>query len=311
MTRVVRTVLGDIAANELGVTYAHEHLIIDSPLVAERWPDIHLPSVDDAVAELDLCRNSGVRTVVDAMPIGAGGDIVRLGEISRRAGINVVAATGLHTARYYEDHPWSLEGSTGQMAAKFISDVDDGYGRTDFRAGIIKVATIGPRVDERERRLFRAAAISSRATGAAILTHCEDGLGGVEQVSLLLELGTPPDRVILSHTDKVTDPGYHRELLASGVNVEYDQSLRQAEDAVPQTATLIARMCEEGFGSHIMLGTDGARRSLWASLGGSPGLAWLATGFVEILREHGVAESQIQAMLVENPARVLPLAAST
>ena len=70
-------------------------------------------------------------------------------------------------------------------------------------------------------------------------------------------------------------------------------------------------MCEEGFGSHIMLGTDGARRSLWASLGGSPGHAWLATGFVEILRDHEVAESQIKAMLVENPARVLPLAAST
>ena len=311
MTRVVRTVLGDVAADELGVTYAHEHLIIDSPLVAERWPHIHLPSTDDAVAELDLCSKAGLRTVVDAMPIGAGGDIVRLGEISRRAGINVVAATGLHTAKYYGHHPWSLEGSTGQMAAKFISDVDDGFGRTDFRAGIIKVATVGPKVDEREKRLFRAAAISSRATGAAILTHCEDGLGGVEQVSLILELGTPPDRVILSHTDKVTDPGYHRELLASGVNVEYDQALRQADDAVPQTAKLIAQMCEEGFESHIMLGTDGARRSLWATLGGSPGLAWLATGFVGILRDRGIAESQIQAMLVENPARVLPLAAST
>ena len=54
MTGLVRTVLGDIAAKDLGVTYAHEHLIIDSPLVADRWPHIHLPSADEAVAEMEL-----------------------------------------------------------------------------------------------------------------------------------------------------------------------------------------------------------------------------------------------------------------
>ena len=308
MTGLVRTVLGDVEADDLGVTYAHEHLIIDSPLVIERWPHIHLPSADEAVAELALCANAEVQTVVDAMPVGAGGDIVRLAEVSRRAGVNVIAATGLHAARYHEGQKWALEGSTRQLATRFISDVADGAAGTDFRAGIIKVSTGGVEADDRERRLFRAAAISSRTTGAAILTHCEEGRGGMAQVALFQSLSLPLDRVILSHTDKLPDPAYHRDLLSSGVNVEYDQSLRHAEEAAPQSARLIGQMWEEGFGSQIMLGTDGARRSLWATLGGSPGLAWLATGFVEILRDHGITESQVRAMLVENPARVLPLA---
>lgn len=308
MTGVVRTVLGDLQAVDLGVTYAHEHLIIDSPLISERWPDIHLPSIDEAVAELGLCRKAGVGTVVDAMPSSAGGDIRRLAEISRRSGVNIIAATGLHTTRYYEGEEWALEEPTDHLARRFISHVADGVDGTGSRAGIIKVATLGEETTEPERSLFEAAATASGATGAAILTHCEQGLGGLEQVDLLRNVDAPLDRVILSHTDKVSDPGYHRDLLSSGVNVEYDQALRQAEQTPPDSVTLISQMWEEGFGDQLLLGTDGARRSLWTTLGGSPGLAWLATGFVETLIDNGVSEPQVRAMLVENPARVLSLA---
>ncbi len=54
----------------------------------------------------------------------------------------------------------------------------------------------------------------------------------------------------------------------------------------------------------MMLGTDGARRSLWASLGGNPGLASLLTGFVPPWR-HGVEPATITELLVDNPARWL------
>ena len=56
---VVRTVLGDVPAAELGVTYAHEHLIIDGGTAKIINPEISLQSVEDAVAELAPCR--GVR----------------------------------------------------------------------------------------------------------------------------------------------------------------------------------------------------------------------------------------------------------
>ena len=47
---------GDIDPGQLGVTYVHEHLIIDSPIVAERFPHIYLPSVEEAVAEAERAR---------------------------------------------------------------------------------------------------------------------------------------------------------------------------------------------------------------------------------------------------------------
>ncbi len=304
----MRTVLGDVPPESIGITYAHEHVIIDGPLIIERWPHIHLPSVDDAISELRLCAEAGVQTVVDAMPAGAGGDIARLAEISRRTGVNVIATTGMHTAKYYEGKSWALRGPPEALAARFVSDVTEGMGGTDSRAGIIKVATTGGKPTDFERRLFEAAAMTSQSTGVAVLTHCEQGEGAFQQIAMLQGLEVPLGRVILSHTDKVNDPVYHREILASGVNVEYDQSLRQATQKLPASARLIVQMCEEGFGDQIMLGTDGARRSLWTTLGGSPGLAWLAMGFRGILRDLGLAESQLKEMLVDNPARVLPLA---
>ena len=315
MAEAVRTVLGDIAPAQLGVTFMHEHLIIDSPLVADRWPDIHLPSVEDAAAELAPCRVAGVATMVDAMPAASGRDASRLAEISRRTGVHVVACTGLHTAKYYEGHPWALQESPDVLAGLFVADIEEGIDAYDYtgpvvrrsthRAGILKMATQDDHPSERERRVFAAAAEAQRRTAVPLLTHCEGGRGAMAQIELLQELGVPLERVVVSHTDKVTDLGYHRDLLGTGVNLEYDQGLRRAGDEVNATAQVVAEMVAAGFRNQIMLGTDGARRSLWVAHGGFPGLAWLFTGFVEQLAGLGVGADDVEAIFVVNPARFL------
>ncbi len=92
---------------------------------------------------------------------------------------------------------------------------------------------------------------------------------------------------MISHTDRIRDLDYHRDILESGVNVEYDQALRQPGGAGNWTAELTSTMLDEGFLDQIMLGTDGARRSLWTSLGGGPGLAWMRSGFMDSLAMRG------------------------
>jgi 5-phospho-D-xylono-1,4-lactonase len=299
---IVRTVLGDIAPSDLGVTYAHEHLIIDSPKVAREWPQIHLPSTLDAIEEVSLCAGVGVGAMIDAMPTGSGRDLEKLARVSRATGVHLVAASGMHTAKYYTGVEWAGEGADA-LASRFIAEIQDGVG--GVRPGILKVATSGPVASASERELFRAAGWVHAETRVPILTHCEEGEGALAQIELLDEAGIPLECVILSHTDKESDPGYHREILASGANVEYDQALRRHLTGSTETAELVARMWEEGFGGQILLGTDGARRSLWTALGGSPGLAWLRLGFPSVLANYGIDESQIEAMFVSNPERVL------
>jgi predicted metal-dependent phosphotriesterase family hydrolase len=317
VTGFVRTVLGDVPASELGITYVHEHVIIDSPLVSETMGHIHLPSVSEAVAEITLCADVGVGTMVDAMPAGSGRDVVRLAEASEQSGIHIVATTGMHTPKYYNDVSWAAADSAQQLAARFISDIETGVDRydyrgttvdrTDHRAGIIKIATPESQVTAWDRRVFSAGAIAAARTGVPILTHCEEGVGAQQQLALLSELGVDLHRVVISHTDKIADRQYHFDLLDAGVNLEYDQALRQGDGARHGTAGLLRDMIDAGFLGQLMLGTDGARRSLWSTLGGNPGLAWLASGFLDVLRSVGIGQAEQHVLFVDNPRAFLTL----
>jgi len=163
-------------------------------------------------------------------------------------------------------------------------------------------------IKDRDKRLFEAVAIAHQVTGAPIISHCEHGTGALEQINLFNKLKIPVHKVTLSHTDKENDISYHKEILSSGINVEYDQSLRQSDLDVPPSASLMKAMIEEGFIDQIMLGTDGARRSLWSSLDGSPGLAWLYSGWSKKLMEFGLNQAQLDTVFIHNPARALTLA---
>ncbi len=318
MTGVVRTVLGDIPACDLGVTYAHEHVILDCPLVEDRFPEILLNDVDAAAAELGDCAAAGVGCVVDAMPCGVGRDPIRLAEASRRSGVDIIATTGLHTRKWYPGLSWANEADPDILAGLFIADLQDGIDRYDYRgpviertphrAGLIKVGTLQEKLNARDRRVFAAAAAAHAAAGAPILTHCEEGRGGIEQVEVLAGLGVEPDRVVLSHTDKVGDIGYHRDLVATGVNLEYDQALRHPIDEENRTVRLIAEAAAGGYAKQVMVGTDGARRSMWTAYGGAPGLAALVVDVVAVLARLGVDDDAIGQILRSNPARFFSLA---
>ncbi len=307
MPGIVRTVLGDIASDQLGVTYMHEHLIIDSPIVAKEFAHIHLPSETEAIEEVRLCKSHGVQTMVDCMPTGSGRSAIKLAAISKATGMNIVATAGLHTDRYYQPTDDLETMSAQDLAQVFVRDIEVGMEGTEHKAGQLKVVTSGHAITDRDRRLFEAAAIAHQITGAPILSHCEHGKGALEQIELFLELNIPIHKVTLSHTDKEHDFGYHRQILSSGINVEYDQSLRQSDLDAPPSALLMKAMVDAGFIDQIMLGTDGARRSLWSSLGGTPGLAWLYSGWSKKLIEIGFTQAQLDKVFIDNPAKALTL----
>jgi phosphotriesterase-related protein len=142
-------------------------------------------------------------------------------------------------------------------------------------------------------------------TNAPIITHCEEGRLGDQQIARFQAHGVDLTRVVLSHTDKVLDRGYHRSMLDSGVNLEYDQALRHFDDPNQPTAALLADMIEAGFSAQLMLGTDGARRSLWRTLGGQPGLAYLGGEYQQLLDRKGIGPENLKQIMEENPARWL------
>ena len=314
----VRTVLGDIDPSELGITYSHEHLVIDGGRPVQLQPEFDLGDVAAMATEVAEAAALGLRSVVDAMPCDAGRNVEKLVDLSRRTGVNVIAPTGLHHDRYYGPAHWSHRVSVEELADLFVADVTDGIDaydyagpvvrRTTFRAGVVKVAGSDGGLSPRDRRIFEAAAEAHRRTGVPILTHCEHGTGALEQVQLLGDHGVAPEHIALSHVDKVVDRGYHRELLSTGAIAEYDGSFRWPEGEPNGTVQLLAWMTEDGLGDRIVLGMDAARRRYYRVHGGSPGLTWLLDGFTSLLEAAGIHADARRRLFVTTPARLFTFA---
>jgi predicted metal-dependent phosphotriesterase family hydrolase len=308
----VRTVLGDIDATQMGVTYAHEHLIIDGGRPVEMSPDFLLADVDLMAAELADAREAGLEAAVDAMPADCGRNPLKLAELSRRTGVHVVAATGLHHERFYGPSHWSVRATQEELANLFVADIEDGIDerdysgplvrRTDVRAGVVKVAGSEGGPSPRDVPIFRAAAAAHERTGVPVHTHCEAGTGALEQVRVLVDAGVPADRISLSHVDKVVDRGFHRDLFATGAYAVYDQAFRWG-DRPNGTLQLLEWAAADRNLGQVMLGMDAARQGYYRAFGGSPGLAFLLRDFSEAMAAQGLDARIRRRLFVDNPAR--------
>lgn len=309
----VRTVLGDIGPEELGVTYAHEHLVIDGGRPVLMHADFDLSDVDRMATEVAGAAELGLRAVVDAMPCDAGRNAAKLADISRRTGVHVVAPTGLHHDRYYGPAHWSHRMNVEDLADLFIADIELGIDandysgpvvrRTPFRAGVIKAAGSEGGLSARDERLFAAAALAHGRTGAPLLTHAEHGTGALEQVRFLVEHGVDPRQIAVSHVDKIVDRVYHRELLSTGAVAEYDGAFRWG-DRPNGTLQLLEWMAEDELIGQVVLGMDAARQGYYRAYGGQPGLTYLLDGFSAQMEERGLDASARHRLFVVNPARL-------
>lgn len=300
----LRTVLGDIAPQDLGACYAHEHLIIDASFATDQNPDFLLDSVENGIAELKELKAIGVGACVDSMPCDCGRNVEKLAEISRQSGVHIIGPTGLHLAKYYSpEQQKDLEnGDDDTLSWRFAKEIEQGIDNTSLRAGIIKVAAL-KHWDDRTQLIFRAAAMAQIETGAPILTHTEEGQLALEQTEFLQKHGADLNHVVLSHLDRNPDSNYHREVLKTGVTIEYDSHFRWKDSSPNPTLELLKQLLPE-FPDQIVLGMDAARRSYWKSYGGGPGLAYLYRDFKNQIVEAGISEELIHKVFVTTPARV-------
>jgi predicted metal-dependent phosphotriesterase family hydrolase len=313
----IRTVLGDIAPESLGFCYSHEHVIIDASFGTHTHPDFLHESVDLAVTELQAFFAAGGRAMVDALPCDNGRNVGKLAAISERSGVHLIASTGLHLEKYYEPGHWCRKYSREDLADLFFAEIERGIDandyngplvqRTTYRAGVIKVASGGEKLTGNERRIFGAAADAHRLTGCPILTHTEQGAAALEQIELLAGEGAELRHVIISHTDRKPDMGYQREILRTGVKVEYDSGFRW-RGGNPTFDLALALQRE--FPSQILLGMDAARRSYWKAYGGEPGMNFLIEVFVPGLRKCGMTAADVERIFVHNPAEAFSFAHS-
>ncbi|MGW7821493.1 phosphotriesterase family protein [Streptomyces puniciscabiei] len=293
----VRTVLGDVPPEELGVCDAHDHLFLRSP----RLPGQELDDLPAARAELTAFRTAGGAAVVQWTPYGMGRRAADLPELSRSTGVRLVCATGLHQAAHYD--PELLDKLRGSgLAGLFVSELTDGIGTTGVRAGLIKVAVGFHALDTHARWTMTAAAEAHRATGAPIAVHLEMGTAALDVVELLCgELGVPGHRVILGHLNRFPDPVVQRQAAESGCWLAFDGPSRAHHATDWRMPEAVRALADAGFGDRLLLGGDtvvaGSR-----SVDGGPGMPYLLRRAWPRLAVELGAEL-VARMLVEHPAR--------
>lgn len=145
--------------------------------------------------------NAGIRTIVDLSTFDTGRDIRYREEISRKSGMQIVAATGQHVYAAESYNARTIE----EITEYFIKEIEQGIDGTDIKAGVIKVAARSDVMTPTEDKVFKAAARASKATGIAIETHTHARRRAGEKQAVVLEAeGVSPARVSFGHSDALT-----------------------------------------------------------------------------------------------------------
>lgn len=308
----VRTVLGDIKPEEMGLTFSHEHIIIEDSFITVSNKNFLLNDVNLISEELMEFTSLGGKTLVDTMPANCGRNVLKMAEVATRANVNIIVPTGLHLEIYYPPNHWRYHLTEDELTDLFIKDITDGidendYGcplvkRTQHKAGLIKLATGDEPFTPHQEKIFHAVVNAQVATGAPILTHTNNGLHAIEQALFFEKLGADLNHVVLSHADKNKDIFYHKDLMQTGVSVEYDSHFRWKENEFNNTYFLLEKLLPE-FHDQIVAGMDMAKNTYWKSYGGKPGLSYLLTVFQERMKALHL-DGFMKKIFYDNPQRI-------
>jgi phosphotriesterase-related protein len=338
---MIRTVLGDIVDDAIGVTLPHEHLLIDfkvmftePPAASDKgraWEPVSLANLgwvrqhfnanldnlrltDERVAadEILLFKNAGGSTVVDPTPKTLARDPLALARIARATGLNVVMGAGYYVAA---SHPPDMDRRTiDELAREMIADVTTGVGDTGVRSGLIgEIGTTYPFSDN-ERKVLRAAIVAQRETGAPLMIHPgRHPAMPMELAELVQKEGGDLRRTIMCHICRtISDVRAVIDLAQTGIWLEYDlfglensYYPYQPSFDMPNDGGRMAHvlaLIDAGHRDQILMSHDIAYKTSLTKYGGY-GYHHLLVNVVPRLRAKGVDDAGLTRLLVENPAR--------
>ncbi len=340
----IQTVLGPIEPEQLGVTMTHEHLLIDLMPYFHVPEEASLRSYADRPITMDILGKMGTiwalnkanlryydervsvaearryvyaggGGIVDTTDFDLARDPLALQRISRATGLNVIMGAGHYVPLA---HPPDMDALTeDDITDRIIRDVSVGVGDTGVRSGVIgELGNVHP-LSENERKALRAAARAQAETGCPISIHPgADDESCMQILDVLIESGADARNVIMGHLDfALKDLGKMAELAATGCYMEHDlfgfedtslyymgQYPEMKSDA--QRIEALEFLVSNGHLSQVLVGQDVCQSRQLSRYGGK-GYAHVLENIAPRLRGRGFTQEQIDAILIDNPARAL------
>lgn len=316
---LVPTARGPIEISLLGVTLMHEHIFVLSPEINQNYPGSwgdEESRVEEAVCKLRALKAGGVDTLVDMTVIGLGRCVPRIQRIAAQVELNIIVATGLYT--FNELPAYFRFRKTGVrrpgldlLVEMFIGDIREGIADTGVKAAILKCATDAQGFTPGVERVLRAVARAHRETGVPISTHAHaKNRAGLGQQRLFEEEGVDLGRVIIGHCGDTTDVEYLERLMEKGSFIGMDRFGIDALLSFDRRVDTVADLCRRGYAGKIVLSQDAAcyndnyPEDSLAKAAPNWNYLHVMHDVVPALRQRGVTEGQISAMLIHNPRRI-------
>jgi phosphotriesterase-related protein len=316
MSATVQTVRGPVAAEDLGTSLLHEHVIIASPEgVANHNHTWGAPWFDEeavvagAIRDLQELVDLGVRTIVDPTAFGLSRNVHRLARINAGVDINIVVCTGIYA---FIEVPAYLKYRPAEMLAEiFQRDIEEGIDDTGIRAAFLKCAIEAYGVIGDIPLILDAVALAQKATGVPVMVHTNaEAKTGLLALSELTARGVGPTRIVIAHAGDSNDMDYLRELGDSGAMLGLDRFNIPPFNSDENRIETLLKLLDEGYIDRLHISHDAAsfidfmqHNPPFADAGVS--LTHIHRKILPVLRERGVTQEQLDEMFITNARRFL------
>ena len=235
--KMIRTVLGDIPCDQIGITDSHDHLIRSGGPEVLHDANFLMDDLDAACREFDAFLRAGGKTMVCMDPIGCGRNVPKMLSLAEqfRGSGHILMTTGFQKGSNYDPRTSFLATvDTKKVVDMMVLEIEEGMDRhsyngpvverTQARAGLIKAGTSYRLITHLEAKALAVAALTQKETGCPISIHTDFGTMGPELLDIIEKHGGQAEHTVICHVQRNPDLYYYRMLLDRGVNLCFEES---------------------------------------------------------------------------------------
>ncbi len=273
----------------------HEHILVDFVGADRIRPGRYdagevFRAARPKLAEL---KRYGCHRLLECTPNFLGRDPHLLRRLSEAVGLEIWTNTGLYGAADHKFLPeYAHRESEEQLAQRWIDEARRGIG--DLKPRFVKIGVNRGPLSEVDRKLVRAAAITSSETGLTVASHTGDGPAAMEQIEIFLAAKVAPSRFVWVHAQNEKDHNFHRRAARAGAWVEFDNISRESADWHRECVRFMA---SEKLLRRTLLSQD----SGWYHVGEPGGGAYRGYTFIYTDFLPALDSTWVRTMMVENP----------
>ncbi len=302
--RRVFTVNGPISPDQMGLTLAHEHVLVDFIGANNISPGRYKRQevFDRVLPYLRSIRSKGCKTLVECTPAYLGRDVQLLQQLSKEADLQIITNTGWYGASKEKFLPAKIkELSSRQIANEWIREAREGIDATGIKPGFMKIAVDDVPFSDNISSILEAAAFTYKATGLPIGIHTSNGGAPAKQEMKIFQSNNVPlSSWIWIHAQNEKDISIHIEAAKKGAWISFDNV---SGDNMDDYLERLKQMKAAGLLKQVLISHDAGWYDVVDPSKKFRGYSDIIDLFIPYLRKNNFTTGDIDQLLVQNPAR--------